>query len=725
MAIPVTQSSPVGRNRIRLHQTIHGYAEGHRLLSGSVELPEHAARLMLIQSDIAGTASSRASESYLTGYPVPEIEVYAFARTWFATEMPRPGCVWTHTILIGFADLYSIGNLSDLLPIFRRPNVRVPYSADESLDFDPMLSKAPELALKNTRPELAISFAEAFFSTPESPVVIASANAEDYEPLFLSTWSLLWPALRRRLTFSTGSLSPRKYDGRTFDMQVLPPAAAREFVRVADARLINPDSVANVKEPDLVWPHMVALTNNPEHFFIFQRFLFDVADDSLGRTEIPNLAHIFLNLASRLQNDHTRQSYLEALRYVARIYPNARQAELLKKQCLTFRPDDGNDFDLWLFQELSSVDFGTAFSSPAVGLAEKATKLFQKEPNSADELLSKLLERELNPLGEQLAKGFISGWSEDALFRFLKRQSRFLPTILQLRPELAQNRRLWEDFRMRSSEVLDAVAAAGDWDQSGVSRLMEVMIDESADFDALHFVELFTTKAIKAIFARFGNQPIDYRNRWLEAASARPSVVLDFLSGTLEPVAEAIGGAAITLSPLAIDLDLFPIGVWTAALEQIKFDSLTSPTPRLEVCAFTIAIELRRPNSINADLGFSCFQLVHEAAAQQILPGRAWSVLEPLLPEVSPMRFWDKCERLRRAMIKVTVRRKWNIVAKLRAEPSAELFTRLINSAKSIDEGPEFIRSIGEIFRSASSGDIGGKSKQENLASKTGQIRQK
>ena len=39
-------------------------------------------------------------ESYLTAYPLPRSSLVAFARTWTAPEMPRPGCVWTHTLLI-------------------------------------------------------------------------------------------------------------------------------------------------------------------------------------------------------------------------------------------------------------------------------------------------------------------------------------------------------------------------------------------------------------------------------------------------------------------------------------------------------------------------------------------------------------------------------------------------------------------------------------------------
>jgi hypothetical protein len=58
---------------------------------------------------------------YLTGYPLTESGYYAFARTWPAPEMPRPGCVWTHTILIEFSDIPSLQSAIGLLGLFRRP----------------------------------------------------------------------------------------------------------------------------------------------------------------------------------------------------------------------------------------------------------------------------------------------------------------------------------------------------------------------------------------------------------------------------------------------------------------------------------------------------------------------------------------------------------------------------------------------------------------------------
>ena len=44
---------------VSIHQAIHGYRDGHRLLSSSVSLGADAARAMLVLSDMSGPANRR------------------------------------------------------------------------------------------------------------------------------------------------------------------------------------------------------------------------------------------------------------------------------------------------------------------------------------------------------------------------------------------------------------------------------------------------------------------------------------------------------------------------------------------------------------------------------------------------------------------------------------------------------------------------------------------
>src|SRR6267378_2838557 len=107
-----------------LHHMLHGYEDGHRLLASSLPrdlaISPEAQRALLILSDVSGPSAGEEFEGYFTGYRVDD-RWYAFARTWRAPEMSRPGCVWTHTLLLPRDVLQNVCDPNELIWLFRRP----------------------------------------------------------------------------------------------------------------------------------------------------------------------------------------------------------------------------------------------------------------------------------------------------------------------------------------------------------------------------------------------------------------------------------------------------------------------------------------------------------------------------------------------------------------------------------------------------------------------------
>src|SRR5262249_20199721 len=84
-------------------------------------LPRDAESLMLILSDLSGPSGGDRFDPYLTGYPLESAGRYALACTWPAPEMGRPGCVWTHTLLLGKELLAEMNSPEEFLKLFSRP----------------------------------------------------------------------------------------------------------------------------------------------------------------------------------------------------------------------------------------------------------------------------------------------------------------------------------------------------------------------------------------------------------------------------------------------------------------------------------------------------------------------------------------------------------------------------------------------------------------------------
>lgn len=219
-------------NNLIIHQTLHGYKEGHKLLSHSVDLTPQERNGLLLLSDHSGTGKDLSFSNYLTGYPVPGGRFYAFAMTWYATEMPRPGCVWTHTFLIDISILWTIEDVEPLIFLFKRPEVGEYRSFATSLAF-----RITEFERKK-RP-----LSQAFYNlcchlySKDKGLALLAESPKQVERAILDVWSYQWPRMKRSFTFCTGALSPRSLDGAIFDLQVFPYNRERTLTKIERDKL--------------------------------------------------------------------------------------------------------------------------------------------------------------------------------------------------------------------------------------------------------------------------------------------------------------------------------------------------------------------------------------------------------------------------------------------------------------------------------------------------------
>src|SRR5712691_1249207 len=172
-------------------------------------------------------------ESYLTGYALAGEGFYVLARTWYASEMQRPGCVWTHSLLLRKSDVAAILEGGALLRFFRRPESLTDtdsYSSKLLMSEQEAewLTDVEQTAVLWNDLSLQILFS-CLYGNPLKPVYIPAGNAKQYEDLVLRLWSQQWPELRTAFSFCSGSLGNRTVSGRPFDLQVIPRSALPEF----------------------------------------------------------------------------------------------------------------------------------------------------------------------------------------------------------------------------------------------------------------------------------------------------------------------------------------------------------------------------------------------------------------------------------------------------------------------------------------------------------------
>lgn len=197
-------------------QTLHGYRDGHRLLAASTDLDGADRRLMLLLSDSSDAKRISASEPLFSGYPLPSGKYYVLAMTWAAPEVKRPGCVWTHSLLLP-APVLEFSDLASLLSAFKRPQDEDDWDAySRGLSIQDRSPKGG--ALFSTLPTVLWSL----YDPPAPPVDLrdtALADA-DRHAFLMNVWAQQWSALRRTFAFGESPRIARRIDGALIDLQV-------------------------------------------------------------------------------------------------------------------------------------------------------------------------------------------------------------------------------------------------------------------------------------------------------------------------------------------------------------------------------------------------------------------------------------------------------------------------------------------------------------------------
>lgn len=206
---------------ISVEQQVHGYRQGHQLLSSSLSLNKADQSTIDQLSDVAGPLRpGELFAPYVSAYPLPSGAFYVLARTWQDLTVTRAGCVRTLSLLISMADWMSAEAITPFLRLLDAPDL--PTNAVKMVIPGTTAESLPPV--KDFRGKELL---EAMFL--EEPKPIAVFDPPDPELVAARLMTALWPGIRKRFTLSTFALSPRKIDGRYFDLVFAPKNAKPRF----------------------------------------------------------------------------------------------------------------------------------------------------------------------------------------------------------------------------------------------------------------------------------------------------------------------------------------------------------------------------------------------------------------------------------------------------------------------------------------------------------------
>lgn len=650
----------VSSGGIHVEQALHGYMEGHRLLASSVELPKAALRTMLVLSDMSGSNLARGFESYVTGYPVEGTEFYAFAKTWYAHEMSRPGCAWTHTLLIRFGDMGKIPDLGILMSAFRRPDgggiatnlykgaIQIPPGWPHDLE--------NRSHLDTHLPMSTVShLVEQLYGDPQAPPILILCDfAHECEDLVVSLWSQQWPALRICFTFCSGSLANRSIGEKPFDLQVIPRKLARSIEReIPVARSIDIDT-APMSEVQHEWIGIVTEDIICRANTDFRRYLWTVGEISHPRrTDIEKLASLY---GAIRQVDEGKSALGILLSELAARYPDAEDGRTVKGAILGPRTK-GHDALIHNISEsdmliaLAHCDHSASFSAEPLQVRSRAGALW-REDVAFQGRVCELLSAHVNPLTEELLKGVADVISPLDVVRLSRGDYRIVFSFVERKPTLACSAEVWVGEPDYQRELFDHARHATIAPEM-IQEMVKAMLEAKADAVAREVYAEYGTPVLRA-FLDWYNRRAEALLRsayrcWIELIRKAPAETLDWIRENSCWRAELIETMVSELDPLSSAVQAHGSELWARVLEDLEGDM--GDSTRRALAEFLLPLSLRNRGPVSEKLARFAFPIVHKAAANDSLSYEAWRRLDPILPRLSWWKSWDKCERLRRGMI--------------------------------------------------------------------------
>ena len=624
---------------IKIHQFLHGYDDGHRLLVGSRELDRQPAKTLLVMSDLAGQGEGPGEDGYLTGYPLSGDGTYALTRTWLAPEMSRPGCVWSHTILIDFSDLANIYNPS-FLNLFRHPSPHI----DNNIYSTPIQFKpCDQTFLKSSFPVSAMAvLLDAVYNSPNAKIFFRASENLPIENITLALWLQQWPRLRRTFRFCTWAPSDRSRQNEIFDLQFVP------YDKITNGRNLGKKGekwinlLHSSPEESETWALKAAKDAKSESVnSSLQKFLSMYgAKATAGRADFKPLALVWHALEERNNVDLGA-----AIIAVNNMHPSI------------------DILSLRIVKEIISLSLSSNLPSAAIEYLLLHLSLLGEWLNDAETktiagLMWNQAPDQVWPLfnSNSAVLKSIANFSakvmtpEEALTNSGRKTDLFC-AALNANTNLAASPLVWDAPNPIPKRTVEILSNSDDLDKEILHSMFEAENNDVPTMGIALFGQEAITTAVEFYDSSNRNKTQDKVSKWLMAAKKHPDFIMTAIAqcavrniGTLAFLATLVKYNAPSVSKGKDE--------WAKALASLKDDIEGG---YLDFYVFLMRRALSGASKNPGTLIQKSFDPLHNALIQSKLKKDTWALLEGVFPKIIWWNNWDRAHRVRLGAVEAFV----------------------------------------------------------------------
>lgn len=628
---------------ITIHQMLHGYDDGHNYIRGSIYLPSSKDMDTIASlSDWSEYVNSKDDSSYLSAYPLTDSGFYVIARTWYAEEMKRPGCVWTHSILIPMGAMNAISDYRTIESLFKRPVKDVYESYGNSLKID-LSSVTNDKYLSVLKDTTGIPFIIKNLMDGKAPSIYeVETDSETYRYLCLMIMNVLPSCVLEKRTFCSGTNGLRALDGKPFDVQ---------FTTLQNHHVKSLMSKDQDIEDGFLYSSMYVKNEVLSLGKLIKLFEGELGSD---RNRYESLCELIMLVNSTKDTKEKReQQFDRLLNIISTVYPNSQDGILIKSRFLS-QPITSlflkeSDF-IFL---LSTTELYESFHKEDVEFDNRVQKLAD-DVNTHSEfiaMLTRLCESSyINEWGVSLLSEVDKSLTDDDVDSIITESFETYLSIAVLCPNIL-NKGSWTEIPTKGIKDIISLLTSERAKSTFIrwKYLLEILLTNHVDTDYLTACHIYSKCSdYVAIVMDSLNRSYQVSKMYnvLNVCTKNQVALLKWIKGRMnisEPVLDFISNVVDPLSPLVKQMgaSVFSGFVNSSYPKQMKFYAF------LFILSFNWTRDIYSMEFLRLS-----FYPIHKSLAEGTMNDSLWEKIAPFTGDVPIWQSWDKCKKLRKVLVK-------------------------------------------------------------------------
>lgn len=625
---------------IKIEHMLNGYQNGHCKIASSIDLSLNDENIINILSDVSGMSSNIEWESYITGYPLANQNIYVFAKTWIAKEMKRPGCVWTHSLLINIDELKYIKSTNNILNLFKYPSdSKYDYYENEILLETNENNENEKFRFDKKQYEYIVYT----MLSNDNSVIIENDKSDEYARIIIDILIQQNKVLLSQFSFCTKSFNSRKLNRQDFSYQIVPPNLGNRIIREISEKNIFYKNIEYIEQLPK-WVNLITvdfINHNMDKFENYKKLYGSLFETRKYFNKFAKMFYAFNN--SNINKSFL--SYMNAIRTVFKDEYEEISYKTIEIICSNYNMQWFNNRNIseLCLELVDNNEFFIENSNRIISYLRDI--LYDEYRDSIYTYFKKYCNNNLNDFGSSLVNELLITIKVEDFAKVSNMEFDVSLILIKANNNLICCRDIWK----QSVEY-----------QIGLISQLDI---NSIEFDFENFVnELIlncNNEIAEKVFEISGNKLVEEVWNWCKLNSFSCDLLykwVDYLvynvKQCLEEVAEINNRDFVFLilnkiNIYNIDLNSINSRVWIAIFRNNRFSEWTEKKSDIALLYLPIILKvsLKFPN----DIVSFCFNIVNNLLATDKIDWDEWRKVDSLLPQTPLIGNWDKCKRLKKA----------------------------------------------------------------------------